>query len=127
MATNRHESAVFAQHTCKHSSCVRYIVGLHHWHDLASKVVVEGRCGRDLYCCLDAGVECGLIELVTPSAPNIDVRMAVRSAVLIPILALRWSSILRWICLLQLIDDEFGKAVCTACFIASSSSVPKMV
>ena len=63
---------------------------------------------------------------MTPSAPNIDVRMAVRSAVLIPILALRWSSILRWICLLQLIDDEFGKGVCIACFIASSLSVPKM-
>ena len=44
-------------------------------------------------------------ELVMPSAQNIDVRM-----VLIPIISLRWSWMYCWWCLLQLIDDEFGKA-----------------
>ena len=38
-------------------------VGLQNWYDSASKVVVEGRCGRseNAHCCLHAGVECDLI------------------------------------------------------------------
>ena len=64
--------------------------------------------------------------LVIPAGPKIDVVMAERSVWLVPILSLRYSSMFCLRCLLQLSADDCGKLARIACFIAISSSVPKM-
>ena len=98
---------------------------MQNWHDSASKVLFEGRCGRgvDAYCCLDEAVECGLIVSACDA-----VRSEYRCSDSRTFCNVDSDSILKMVVdvrLLQLIDDEFGNAVYIASFIAISSSVPK--
>ena len=63
---------------------------------------------------------------VTPTGPKMDASIVERSQCLMPILSRRCSSMFCFRCIVQLSVEEFGKAVFMACFMAISSSVPKM-